>query len=294
MCKAPVRLISSGRTDAGVHALNQVCNFTAPSSLDPDAIEKGLNALLPDDIHVKKAERVPKKFHARYSAIRKTYEYRILNGNSPNVFLRHYVWHIRSPLDKNEMEKCLSVLKGSHDFTAFKSSGSSNTNPVRSIYRAEIQGPGKGNILRISIEADGFLRHMVRNIVGTVVEAGHGKMDMNGFREVLESKNRQAAGIKGPCPGAVSGQRPLLRSVFFQRIKHGLVYLIPHTFKRIDRQPPHFNKLHNNLFGNLDSQLIIFIHAGPPLFFETPAERKKAFLRIQREPSVRRTLKSPP
>ena len=201
MCKAPVRLISSGRTDAGVHALNQVCNFTAPSSLDSDAIEKGLNALLPDDIHVKKAERVPDEFHARYSAIRKTYEYRILNGNSPNVFLRHYVWHIRSPLDINEMKRCLYVLKGSHDFSAFKSSGSSNTNPVRSIYRAEIQGPGKDNILRISIEADGFLRHMVRNIIGTVVEAGHGKMDMNGFREVLESKDRQSAGIKAPAQG---------------------------------------------------------------------------------------------
>ncbi len=201
MCKTPVRLISSGRTDAGVHALNQVCNFTAPSNLDPDAIEKGLNALLPDDIHVKKAERVPNEFHARYSAISKTYEYRILNGKSPDVFLRHYLWHIRSPLDKNEMEKCLSILKGSHDFTAFKSSGSSNTNPVRSIYRAEIQCPKKNDILRISIEADGFLRHMVRNIVGTVVEAGHGKMDMNGFREVFESKNRQSAGIKAPAQG---------------------------------------------------------------------------------------------
>jgi len=99
------------------------------------------------------------------------------------------------------MAKCLSILKGSHDFTAFKSSGSSNTNPVRSIYRAEIQDYEKKDILSIFIEADGFLRHMVRNIIGTVVEVGLGKMGVDGFREVLESKNRQSAGIKAPAQG---------------------------------------------------------------------------------------------
>ena len=201
MCKAPVKLISSGRTDAGVHALSQVCNFKTRSPIEPEAIKRGLNALLPNDIYVKKAGYTPHEFHARYSAISKTYEYRILNRKSPDIFLRQYVWHIRSPLDKNEMAKCLSILKGSHDFSAFKSSGSNNTNPVRSIFRADLQGPEKEDIIRVVIEADGFLRHMVRNIIGTVVEVGLGKMKLDAFREVLNSKNRQSAGIKAPAQG---------------------------------------------------------------------------------------------
>lgn len=198
---APTKLIASGRTDAGVHAINQVCNFITGSAIDPDAIKRGLNSLLPDDIHIKRAEYVPLEFHARYSAISKIYEYRILNRKAPDVFLRHYLWHIWTPLNKEEIGRCLTILKGSHDFSSFKSSGSSNTNPVRSIARAELYGPDEDEILRIIIEADGFLRHMVRNIVGTVIEAGRGKMSVDGFREILESKDRQSAGIKAPAQG---------------------------------------------------------------------------------------------
>lgn len=201
MFGAPVKLIASGRTDAGVHAMDQVCNFTTESNIEPDAIKRGLNSLLPDDIHVNTTDYVPGEFHARYGAISKIYEYRILNRTDPNVFLRHYLWHIRTPLDKEAMAKCLAILKGSHDFSSFKSSGSSNTNPLRSISSAELYGPDEDGILRIIIEADGFLRHMVRNIVGTVVEVGLGKMSADGFREVFESKDRQAAGIKAPAQG---------------------------------------------------------------------------------------------
>jgi len=198
---APTPLIASGRTDAGVHAMNQVCNFLTGSAIDPGALKRGLNSLLPDDIYIKNAEYVPPEFHARYSATGKIYEYRILNRSDPDIFLRHYLWHIRPPLDNEAMVKCLNSLRGSHDFTSFRSSGSSNTNPVRSISRAELVGPDENKVLRIIIEADGFLRHMVRNIVGTVIEVGLGKISIDGFRGILESKDRQSAGIKAPAQG---------------------------------------------------------------------------------------------
>jgi len=201
MLGPPVRLIASGRTDAGVHAINQVCHFSTHSDLDPAAIKRGLNSLLPDDIHVKAAQYVPAEFHARYSARSKVYEYRILNRKDPDIFLRHYVWHIRMPLDTGQMVKCLNTLKGTHDFSSFRSSGSGNTNPFRTISRAELFGLDSDDILRIVIEADGFLRHMVRNIVGTLVEAGLGKIDVKGFREILESKDRRSAGMKAPSQG---------------------------------------------------------------------------------------------
>jgi tRNA pseudouridine38-40 synthase len=201
MLGTQVKLIASGRTDAGVHAINQVCNFITRSDIQTDAIRKGLNSLLPDDIHVKAAEYVPAEFHSRYSAKSKIYEYRILNRPSPDVFLRHYLWHIRMPLDIEEMNKCLFMLKGTHDFSSFKSSGSNNKNPVRSISRAELHRPANDDLLRIIIEADGFLRHMVRNIVGTVAETGMGKISADEFRKILDSKDRGSAGIKAPARG---------------------------------------------------------------------------------------------
>jgi tRNA pseudouridine38-40 synthase len=200
MVGSPIKLIASGRTDAGVHAINQVCNFITRSKIDPEAIKRGLNSLLPDDILVKNAEYVSHKFHARYSASEKTYEYRILNREDPDVFLRHYLWHVRTPLNTTEMVKCLSILKGRHDFTSFRSSGSGNISPVRSISIAELHGPEDG-LLQFIIEADGFLRHMVRNIVGTVVEVGLGKMSVDRFKEILEARDRRLAGIKAPPQG---------------------------------------------------------------------------------------------
>jgi tRNA pseudouridine38-40 synthase len=199
MTGEPVTLIASGRTDAGVHALNQVCNFTTRSRIDPKAIKAGLNSMLPDDIVVTGAQYVPMEFHARYSVRSKVYEYRILNTNDPDVFLRNYTWHIRRPLDKDEMTRCLSVLTGTHDFSSFKSAGSGNTNPVRSVSRAELYC--LDNQVRIIMEADGFLRHMVRNIVGTVVEAGMGRRDALNIKKILEARDRRRAGRKAPAQG---------------------------------------------------------------------------------------------
>ncbi|MBW1798431.1 MAG: tRNA pseudouridine(38-40) synthase TruA [Deltaproteobacteria bacterium] len=195
-----VKLIASGRTDAGVHAINQVCNFTTRSKIGIEEMKRGLNSLLPHDVFLRDSEYVPLEFHARYNVKSKTYEYRILNREDPDLFLRHYVWHIRVPLNAKEMAKCLTVLAGRHDFSSFKSSGSGNLDPVRTVLRAELHGPEDG-MLKLVIEADGFLRHMVRNIVGTVVDAGLGKIDVSGFKEILESKDRQMAGIKAPPQG---------------------------------------------------------------------------------------------
>lgn len=200
MTGEPVTLIASGRTDAGVHALNQVCNFTTKTDINPESIQKGLNSLLPEDIFIRKAEHAPIDFHSRYSAKRKSYEYRILNQKQADVFLRSYTWHIRRELSFAEMEKCMSALVGKHEFSSFRSSGSGNINPVREMTRAEIHGPDK-DVLCFVFEADGFLRHMVRNIVGTVVEVGRGRMDVHTFIEIFQSKDRRLAGIKAPPQG---------------------------------------------------------------------------------------------
>ncbi len=200
MTKSPVKLLASGRTDAGVHALNQVCNFQTRSLIPIDSLWRGLNALLPSDILITDAAIVPLDFHSRYRAKSKIYEYRILNKEYPDIFRRNALWHIRVPLDVNKMSECLNLLKGTHDFSCFKSSGSSNTNPIRTILAACIKNDLDGD-LRIVVEGNGFLRHMVRNMVGTLVDAGLGRMDVKRFEQILESRDRRLAGKKAPPQG---------------------------------------------------------------------------------------------
>jgi len=200
MAGEPICVLGSGRTDAGVHALGQVCHFTTRSSLRPEDFERGLNSLLPRDIHVLRAETAPPGFHARYSALRKVYEYRILNRPDPDVFLRRYIWHIARPLDTEAVTRCLDRVQGEHDFTSFRSSGSRNRNPVRHMFSAGLSGPD-GGLIRITLEADGFLRHMVRNLVGTLVDVGMGKTSVEAFLRILEAGDRQQAGVKAPAQG---------------------------------------------------------------------------------------------
>lgn len=193
-------LVASGRTDAGVHALHQVCHFKTSAEIPPASLKKGLNALTPSDIYVKDVDCVPADFHARYSAKSKTYVYTILNRPEPDVFYRAYAWHIPRPLDIPAMETCMTHLRGRHDFAAFRSSGSSNINPVREMMRSELHRSHEGR-LRFVFEANGFLRHMVRNIVGTVIETGRGKLTGEDFADILQSKDRRLAGIKAPARG---------------------------------------------------------------------------------------------
>jgi tRNA pseudouridine38-40 synthase len=196
-----ITLYGSGRTDAGVHALYQVANFYSDTSIPPESIKKALNSLLPDDIYVKKAEYTMPEFHSRYSAKRKTYEYRILNANETEVFLRRYTWHLKETLDLIEMRKCLAMIIGVHDFSSFRSSGSSNINPVREMFRAELSERDQDGVIRFTFEASGFLRHMVRNLVGTIVDAGKGKITYAEFKEILEAHDRKRAGAKAPAQG---------------------------------------------------------------------------------------------
>ncbi|MBN2061725.1 MAG: tRNA pseudouridine(38-40) synthase TruA [Deltaproteobacteria bacterium] len=195
-----IRLSASGRTDSGVHALHQVCNFITKSGIDTLSLRRALNSLLPDDVHIKHAENVPLEFHSRYSSKSKVYEYRILNSKEPDIFIRNYCWHVTRELSIRDMKECLEQLVGKRDFSCFRSSGSSNLNPVREMIRAGLISGDRGALL-IIFEADGFLRHMVRNIVGTIVEAGLGRISPHEFSEILSSKDRRRAGIKAPPHG---------------------------------------------------------------------------------------------
>lgn len=196
----PVTVAAAGRTDAGVHALHQVCNFLTRSRLDPQSFHRALNSLLPPDIHIHLAEAVPPDFHARYSAQSKIYEYRVLNRPVPDPFLRAYTWHMPSELNLSEMERCLPPLLGRQNFSSFMASGSTVTDPVREMKRAEMERSEDG-LLVFLFEADGFLRHMVRNIVGTLVDVGKGRWASEGFIKILQARDRRMAGIKAPAQG---------------------------------------------------------------------------------------------
>ena len=196
----PVTVAGSGRTDAGVHALGQVASFTCESQLGDDALMSGLNALLPDAIVVKECASVSDRFHARFSAKGKTYHYRILNRRLPSAIDRRYAWHISRPLDRNAMRAAIETIIGTYDFSAFEGSGSPRAHATRTITRAKLVEKDD-QLLVLEIEADGFLRHMVRNIVGTLVAVGLGKIQDDEFEAVLLSKDRSRAGVTAPPQG---------------------------------------------------------------------------------------------
>jgi len=212
-----IALIGSGRTDAGVHARGQVANFRTDSPIPLKAFHQGLNSLLPRDIAVLSASEAPPEFHARKSARAKTYEYRILNRETRSPLHHNYSWWIAGPLDLEAMAGAAAVLPGEHDFTAFRSSGSDNLNPVRRVLAAEWRYDA-GGWLTFTITATGFLRGMVRSLVGTMAEVGRGKAPPTRLAELLESRARHLAGPTAPPQGlylvevfydneAFSGQR---------------------------------------------------------------------------------------
>lgn len=200
MTRQAVTLSASGRTDAGVHALGQVAHFTCETAIEPEDFRRGLNSLLPDDIVIKNCKSVPDAFHARYDAKRKTYRYRILNRAVPTAVDRRYVWHLRKELQIGAMRAAARHLLGRHDFKAFEGTGSPRTSTVRTILRADLKKEPHGYLI-FEIEGDGFLRYMVRNIVGTLVEVGRRKITPEGFRAILESKDRDQAGATAPPQG---------------------------------------------------------------------------------------------
>lgn len=200
MTGGPVTLIGSGRTDAGVHALGQVANFLCETKLSPEVFQKGLNRLLPEDIVIKDCHRVDRSFHARYDAKSKTYYYRIWNCELPMAIGRHYAWYIRRKLDTAAMRSVLTHLIGTHDFKAFEGTGSPQSHTIRQVTTADLVESEDGFLI-FTIEADGFLRYMVRNIVGTLVDVGLGKITTEAFREILASKDRSNASATAPAHG---------------------------------------------------------------------------------------------
>jgi tRNA pseudouridine38-40 synthase len=200
MTQTPVRLLGAGRTDAGVHARGQVANFLSGTQIPPARLLRGLNSLLPEDIVALELILVPKDFHARFKALSKVYEYRIHNGPIPLALGRQYSWHISRVLEWKAMAKCLKLLEGRHDFSSFQAAGSSVRSTERVVLATEITSIGEHTRL-IAIEANGFLRHMVRNIVGTLVDVGSGKLTEEGFYAVLAARDRQRAGMTAPARG---------------------------------------------------------------------------------------------
>lgn len=194
-----VTLIASGRTDAGVHALNQVAFFKTESRVSCEAFQRGLNALLPGDIVVKEASEVADDFHARFSAVGKVYIYQVLNRPHPSALLKRFSWFIRSPLDMLLMNKAAAHLIGKHDFSSFRASSCGAPNPVKTVRSAWFRS--EGDLLVFEIEASGFLHHMVRNIVGTLVDVGTKRTTTEYFKELLHSRDRRLAGVTAPPQG---------------------------------------------------------------------------------------------
>lgn len=186
---------AAGRTDSGVHAEAQAVNFKTDSNLPLEKIQRGLNALLPKEIAVKMAEEARPDFHARYGARWKTYEYRVHHSKIRSPLLNGRVYQYPHPLDLKRMRRSARELVGRHDFKAFQATGSSAKTSVRSVRRLEILR--KGDLIRFVIEADGFLYHMVRNIVGALLEVGQGRLSVKDFSRVVKVRTRTPISPRG-------------------------------------------------------------------------------------------------
>ncbi len=195
-----VALHGSGRTDAGVHAYGQVANFCCETDLTPEIFRKGLDSLLPADIVIRDCRTAAESFHARYDVKSKIYHYRMWNYKVPAAIGRQYAWHIRRKLNTGAMRSASAHLAGTHDFKAFEGTGSTRSHTIRTVLAAELSKDPAGWVI-FKIEADGFLRFMVRNIVGTLVDVGLDKITAAEFKKILESRDRCKAGATAPPQG---------------------------------------------------------------------------------------------
>ena len=200
MTREKIRIAGSGRTDAGVHAHAQVASFKTRANIPAHGFFAGLNSLLPDDIVIKACEPVDDDFHARFSARQKTYHYRIYNHPTPIAVGRQYAWHIRKQLNLAAMNQAAGHIIGTHDFKSFEGTGSPRDHTVRTVTGASFAAAENG-FLVFEITANGFLRYMVRNLAGTLVEVGLGKRTAEKFRQILDAKNRDLAGPTAPPHG---------------------------------------------------------------------------------------------
>ncbi len=205
-----VAVTGAGRTDAGVHALGQVASFSLEREIDAGVLVRALNARLPGSVRVCAAREVPASFHARFSARTKAYIYRLSNGAVASPFDRQYAWHVTGRLDVEAMCEAARRLEGHHDFAAFQAAGSDVPTTERTLGRSRIVVEDRAERLRVlpgermityEIIGDGFLRHMVRNIVGTLVEIGLGRRRSSSVDALLAGRDRSAAGPTAPAHG---------------------------------------------------------------------------------------------
>jgi len=199
LVKHKIMLTGSSRTDSGVHARGMVANFLTAASIPEKNFPAAINTKIPYDIVVLDAEEVDANFHSRRSSIGKRYSYSILNRREPSAILRNYAAHIPEFLDMASMIEASGYFIGSHDFSTFKSAGSTIINNVRNVTLLNISK--QESIIRIDIEADGFLYNMVRIIAGTLIEVGKYKIKPQDIIEIIESRKRERAGKTAPPQG---------------------------------------------------------------------------------------------
>ena len=196
------RVSPAGRTDAGVHAVGQVAHFDSETHLEVPALGRALNAVLPRDVAVLDLGVAPGDFHARHMAVAKLYTYRILNRASPSPVRGRFSWHLRSPLDVAAMAEAAASVVGTHDFSAFRGAPGGHdedVSPRRTLHRLEVVA--RADEVRIEAEGRSFLRHMVRNLAGTLVEVGQGRRPVSDMAKVLESRDRANAAATAPAHG---------------------------------------------------------------------------------------------
>ena len=203
------KLLFASRTDAGVHAYGQVISFCTTGSIPTERIPAAARGILPRDIAVLSAATMPPNFHARFSAIGKMYLYRVLNSQQTDPMLRNYVWQMERELNLDSMNRALSSLVGEHHFGAFQATGSSARNPVRTLYAARCIR--REQLLEFQFHGNGFLYHMVRNIVGTAVDLGSGKISPDDFAAIFAGRDRKQAGATAPPNGLY------LKEVFYEK-----------------------------------------------------------------------------
>jgi tRNA pseudouridine38-40 synthase len=196
----PVRVTGAGRTDAGVHALGQVASASLATRLDEEELARALNAVLDPDLSVVDLARAPQGFHARFDARSKLYRYDIWNAPSRSPVRERFVLGWRSSLDVDAMRRAARQLVGRHDFSSFQAAGSDVRTSVRELRRLDLRGQS-GGLLRFELEAGGFLRHMARSLVGTLLEVGRGRRDPDSMSRVLAARARAAAGPTAPARG---------------------------------------------------------------------------------------------
>ncbi|MFQ5982963.1 MAG: tRNA pseudouridine(38-40) synthase TruA [Woeseiaceae bacterium] len=195
----PIEATCAGRTDAGVHAAAQVVHFDSGAERTSRGWLLGVNSNLPEDVNALWAKVVDDEFHARFSAISRTYRYLILNRPVRSSLFRHRAWWVHQPLNEEHMQLAAESLLGEHDFSAFRAAGCQASTPVRSL--TEIRIERDGNWITIDVSADAFLQHMVRNIAGLLVAIGQGEQSPEWAQQVLDSRDRTEGGIAAPAHG---------------------------------------------------------------------------------------------